>query len=647
MPDQTQHNLIKATAAWRGWVAVSVMGWMICCILAVSLVADDDVPRGATVRQSNLKQPPSDRFKSVERRLPLHSPVASATRSNKEQRAPIRTAEQVQPVPARGHSVPNVKPVHNVSTADVVPAESEQSWWLKPMMEPMRNDAETLSISLESVLVRTLQHSYQIKFFSDVPLIRETGIVEAEAAFDWYGFLESRWDDTNDPVGSVLTGVPQGGRYKNNQFSSSTGARKRTLAGGQLEAAQSFGFQQSNSVYLVPSPQGTARLSLGYTHPLMRGRGQVYTTSLVCLAQIDKAISEQEFSRQIQSHLMDVARAFWQLHIARATVIQKRRSLKLITNLANQLRERSEIDMAVTQLERADAEIATREAEFTRAITAMRNAEGRLRALVNDPELGSYQDVELIPLDVPLRDSIPIDMQMALTRALQFRPELQQALEQIKAAAIRLDISQNQILPLLNLTTEVYVAGLQGGASVGDAWVDQFSVGGPGYAISSTFEYPLGNRAARTRADRRTLELRQMQAQYETTLKVLKLDVGTAIRELRTSYAEMLAQGKVAEATVAQLSDIVERWNYLSGEDGNGTLILENMLRTQNRVTNAEAAYLKAWVTYNLALINIKKSTGELLQHERMSWKDYYNECEGIKTRTLEKPDLGLQGWRP
>jgi outer membrane protein TolC len=266
---------------------------------------------------------------------------------------------------------------------------------------------------------------------------------------------------------------------------------------------------------------------------------------------------------------------------------------------------------------------------------------------VNDPELGSYHDIELIPLDIPLSESIPFDMEMAMSRAVQFRPEMHQALEQIKAASIRLDISQNQMLPLLNLTTQAYVAGLQDDASVGDAWVDQFRKGGPGYAIGTTLEYSICNRAARTRADRRTLEVRQMQAQYETTLKVLKLEVGTAVRELRTSYAEMSAQAKVAEATVAQLSNIVQRWNYLSGEDGNGTLVLVNMLQTQTRVTNAEAAYLKAWVTYNLALINIKKSTGELLQHEQMSWKDYYNECEVIKTRTLEKPDLGLQGWSP
>ena len=126
MPGQTPHNLIQAEPAWRGWVAASVVGWMICGNMAAALVADDSVPRRAPVRQSNPKQPPA----------------AATTRSSQAQRASIRTAEQVQPVPARGRSVPNVKPVLNVSSADVTPAELDQAWWLKPMLEPMRDDAE-------------------------------------------------------------------------------------------------------------------------------------------------------------------------------------------------------------------------------------------------------------------------------------------------------------------------------------------------------------------------------------------------------------------------------------------------------------------------------------------------------------------------
>ena len=43
-------------------------------------------------------------------------------------------------------------------------------------------------------------------------------------------------------------------------------------------------------------------------------------------------------------------------------------------------------------------------------------------------------------------------------------------------------------------------------------------------------------------------------------------------------------------------------------------------------------------MTYNLALINHRRATGELLQQHDISWADYCNECEGVKSRVLFKP---------
>lgn len=635
MPAVTLISVKLSGSDLRRILGVLLTGLLACHCATLHIDADDRIERGTSIRQTGVKNNQGSRSGATIRRLPSPQPVISEAAPRIETDASWNQPhEPAQTRSMAPQTVRYVTPILNDLSNEVVPEELEQAWWLTPMQKPFRKDAEPLHISLASLLVQTLQHSYQIKVFNEVPQICETSIVEADAAFDWYGFLESRWDDTNDPVGSTLTGVPIGARYKNNQFSSAAGMRRRTLIGGKVEAAQRFGFQDSNSIYLVPAPQGTARLTLGYTQPLLRGSGQTYTTSLICLAQIDKSIAEKEFTRQAQSHLLEVARAFWGLHIARATVVQKRNSLKLGLAVAKQLREREEIDAASPQIQRAEAEIATREAELIRAQATVRNAEGRIRSLVNDPALGSPDDVELIPMDVPLCDPMSIDLKVAMARAVQYRPEVHQSLQQIKASSIRLDMSKNEVLPLLNLTAETYVAGLQNNGSVGDAYTDQFSVGSPTYAFGSQFEYPLGNRAAQARADRRVLQLRQVHSQFETTLKILKLEVGTAVRELRTSYAEMISQAKAARAGSRQLDQIVQRWKLLPGEDGNGSLVLDNMLNAQNRVVKAESAYLNAWITYNLAMINLKKSTGELLQHEDVSLKDFRAEIEGVTDRS-------------
>ena len=532
--------------------------------------------------------------------------------------------------------------------SEVAPAVVSESvelaspWWLDETRTTTRPEVQQLPVSLESLLVRAVDHSSQIKVFSDLPLIRETAITEADAAFDWYAFMDSRWNDTNEPVGSLLTGVPLSGRYKNDQLSNSAGLRRRTLIGGKLEAAQQSGFQDTNSVYFNPSPQGTARLTLSYTQPLLRGAGRLYNKSLICLAEIDTEIAENEFSRQLQSHLLEVTRAFWTLHIERTNVALKRRSLERAEDVARLLKDRAAIDAVLPQLQRATAEIATRQSQLVRAKASVRNAEARLRSLVNDPELGGYDTVELIPLDRPTQDRIPIDRSDAMSLALMYRPEVAQALDQVKAGAIRLRMSKQELLPILNVVMQTYVAGLHGDGSIGDAWTSQFSTGSPSYSVGAQFEAPLGNRAAQARMDRRFLECRQLRSQYEVTLKSLALEVGVAVREVRASYSEMLAQSKSVQASTAQLENIQQRWKLLPGEDGNGALVLENMLQAQARLAKSEAAYVNAWITYNMALINLKRATGELLQQEHVTWCEYRDECEGIKTRVVSKPDLGL-----
>ena len=520
---------------------------------------------------------------------------------------------------------------------DTLPADGP--WWQGDVQNQTRNVGSTLPITLESLLLSALNHSSQIRVYSDLPLIRETAVIEADASFDSAAFVESRWDDTNDPVGNTLT---TGGadRYQNNQWAGSGGLRKRTRVGGKLEVTQRFGWQDTNSTFFKPNVQGTAKLALSYTQPLLRGHGLEYNESLIVLAQLDQTVAEDEFSRQLQAHLLEVARSYWGLYLERSILLQKRKAVSRAIEVMTKLESRVEIDAVASQIQRAEAEVATRQSELVRAEMAVENAEARIRALVNDPMFGDNESaIELIPMDHPINEQINFDLHTSLTTALQTRPEISQAINQIKAGSVRSEMSRNEMLPMLNLVTETYLSGLQGSGSVGDAFTDQFRVGGPSYSIGLQYEVPLENRAAKTRNERRQLELRQLRNQYETTVQTLSLEVEVAVRELDTSYNEMLAQKRAMTASQSQLDYLEKRWELLPGEQGNAALMLENLFTAQERLMRSEAAYTQTWVTYNLALINHRRATGELLQQHQISWSDYVDECEGVKTRLLLKPD--------
>ena len=542
--------------------------------------------------------------------------------------------------PSRGVVDPSDVPRNSIPLDKTDRVEAPLAWWQSQVSQSLMIDGtETtaLPITLESMLIRTLDHASQIRVFGELPLIRETAIIEADAAFDWSAFAETRWDDLNDPVGSPLTGVPLDGRYRNQSENTAVGLRQRTVTGGKLEASQKFGVQTTNSVYFLPHNQGTARLTLNYTQPLLRGNGRLYNQSLVCLAKIDTEIAEDEFSRQVQSHLLEVARAYWGLYLERSNVLQKQRALDWVESVEKQLKARAGIDAVEPQLNRAEAEVAARHSDLLRAKTGVKNAEARLRALVNDPDLGTHRTTELLPIDQPIDTAPHVDVAQSLSYALILRPEIGQSLQQIKAGCIRLRMSKHEMLPVLNAYTEAYIAGLQDRHDVIEAFGDQWSRGTPGYAVGFQAETNLGSRAAQARHDRRILEFRQLQNQYETTVKTLKLEVTVALREVTTSHAEMLAQKQAVRASAAQLETVSRRWERLPGEDGNGALVLENMLRAQERLMRAEYAYTQACVSYSLSQFMIKRATGELLQSENISWGDYCDEIEGIKTRRLYK----------
>ncbi|MEM9409519.1 MAG: TolC family protein, partial [Planctomycetota bacterium] len=361
-----------------------------------------------------------------------------------------------------------------------------------------------------------------------------------------------------------------------------------------------------------------ARLALSYTHPLRRGSGQFYNNSLIVLAQIDANIAQDEFLRQLQSHLLEVTRAYWSLYLERASLVQQERLYQRSKSTLEDVRGRQVMDATNSQLIRVQAAVADRRASLVRAQTAVRNAQERVIALVNDPELNQVGSLELVPLDAPTDFLIPVDMETSVRTALRSRPEVSQALRQIHAGCRRLGMARNEMLPQLDLVLRGYLAGLSGNDDVGRAWVEQFTEGEPSYSVGLNYEIPIGNRLARARMKRRRLEVRQLRNQFDTTVETLLLEVKTAVREVDTAFREMVAKYQSMVAADLQLNSIQERWKALPGEGKSAALYLEDLLDAQQKLTTIENEYLTANATYNLALMNLKKAQGTLLLDENI-----------------------------
>ena len=492
------------------------------------------------------------------------------------------------------------------------PVGSDQ-WWAPHVQHSMRYSSHKFTTGVDQLIQLALENSAQLQVYSEVPRIRATSIIEADAAFDWSQFISGIWDDTSDPVGNVLTVGPGQSRYNDHNLRVDAGLRRKNRYGADIEIAQRFGHQNNNSTFFDPNNQGTSRITFSFTQPLLRGRGEVYNTSLTVLAGIDTQVAREEYERQLESHLLEVARGYWGLYLERGSLTQKAKLYQRTQTIVDFLEQRQHIDAGRTQLISARAALAERRSDLVRASAAVRNAEMRIRGLLNAPALGTTDEVELLPADVPTTEFIPFELYDSVHTAVQYRSEVLQAIKQIKAGTVRLNMAKHEMLPTLNLVTQMYVSGLKGDSDVGAAWVQQFSDGAPSYSIGLEYELPVGRRASSARLQRRQIELRQLNGQYRNALETVKNEVEIAVRELNTAYQEMQTKAQAMQAARQEAEALEARWRQLPNVNTSAALSLEALLRAQERATETEFDFLSAQLTYNLALIQMKRAMGILV----------------------------------
>jgi outer membrane protein TolC len=486
--------------------------------------------------------------------------------------------------------------------------------WIRGERVSLGDNGGSRQFTVEELYERALQHSKQIHVFSELPLIRETGLQEARGAFDTNSYVQSKFDHTNDPVGNILTtGGPD--RFKQDEWSFETGVKKKLITGTEITLSQQVGRLQNNSIYFQPDPQSTAKLSLTIVQPLLKGAGVTYNRSIMDIARIDSEVAKSEFIRQSESHLLEITRTYWALYAARATYLQKAELVEQTGHVVDELRARQEVDARRTQLFRAQSALASRRSDLVRAEATVRNTQDRLRALTSDPELLASPNSEIIPADRLVLTSSPADSQEAAYVALKKRPEINQAFLQLKAATIRENMSKNELMPELNLVLQGSLGGLTGD-DVGTAYGRQYNEGGPGYSAGFVLSFPLENNIAKAHHLRRQIETRQQVEQIKTTIDSVLLEVKVSAREVATAYRETQAKYEAVRAFSEDLDTLEARRKVqdLKGESEVSNY-LDTLLDAQDRRSVAEEEFIRSAADYQIAIVNLERSKGNLLAY--------------------------------
>jgi outer membrane protein TolC len=359
---------------------------------------------------------------------------------------------------------------------------------------------------------------------------------------------------------------------------------------------------------MMPLARSTAEeyapaLQLSLAHPLLRGFGVGVARAdrRRARAQIDLATAQREGAaaalvRDVVATYWDLAYATRELEIRRASAASAREQLRqvLATIAVGKLPRSASAEIEVAIALRDDSVLSAELALIDRALEF-----GRLCGL--PIEAGGPM---LVASDAPAGSARIPEGSATLEEALAHNPQLQAVRAQGRAAAIEIDVTENGLLPQL----DVAVAGgpVANAADASTAYSQLTGLRNYTVRADLVFQQPLGRHAARGARNAARETLRKVRLTEDAIAAQVAQAVahGMAAVEAAHRRAEVLARSIEAAALDLQ----AEKARFEVGRSTNF-----DVLRRQDSVAAVQLVLLRAQVDHLKALAGVEAATGEIL----------------------------------
>ena len=561
------------------------------------------------------------------------------------------TVSEAQVLPEQGEAV---KPQESEPTAAAEDAKAEQeqpnenvldstAWWNADIRKAILNRPRWVKFDLETVLIDTLQNSPLIKSVSYRTSVASERIIVQDAAFDPNMLFSVNGGQVNDPVGNILT-TGGASRLKEPNFDVKGGFERTTRRGGNVGLSQRLGLRDSNSRFFEPIDQGNARLSLSLTQPLFARSGQVYNERLLTQARIDYKISWQDMRSAVERRIAEVISAYWDLYRLRCHVVQQRALLERGEYIEQVVIGRAGFDASRVELAKAKQRVARRVDTLIELQAELKKQQSRLATLIGSDLLnGAESQLEMIPHGTLWYPDVDWSLRDAVVQGLQNRPEVKAAANELESAALRIEVTRTELVPQINAVLETYLAALNGNSEIGQSFVDQFSEGGPGFALGFQYEMPRGRRAARAQHREAHHRYQQRSEELRETIQRTRFEIESALIDLRRAAAQKTSKQQLLITATEEETVLTRRWEAMAGDGGNVGVVLENLLDAQQRRTEAEREWVSARTDYLISLIDLQRAMGTLLITEAIMPLRNRSDCsiEFVRDQPLKKPEPG------
>ena len=552
------------------------------------------------------------------------------------------------------------------------PTPDEVTYTGKPRTINDRQHDETWKVSLAEVVQLALANNRIIRsspflsrgsaLFSNPdrnpsaydPSIQETGVLfggrgieAALAEFDTQFTTTMLWGRNETVQNNRFF---SGGLNPGNTLVGETGTfraelRKRFAYGATFRIGHDWDYLGTNSPGTLFPSSYRGNIRAEYRHALWAGQGAEFSriagplnsnfgaitgvSQGVVIARINNDITLADFEASVRNLLKDTEDLYWDLYLAyraydtavaaRNSAFRSWRDAKTAINVGGgdyvaEAQSRDQFYQAQAAVERT---LAGCDSRSDNSIYALEAKLRRLLGLqVNDGRI-------IQPTDEPLRADFTPDWHACLTEALTHRVELRRQKWNIKSLELQLQAAQSLTNPRLDFVSAYRVNGF------GDRLLGQNDDDGStrqglhsayetitqgnqtGWNLGLEFSMPIGFRSAQAQVRNYELRLAKARDILATQEMEISHEVAHAIQCLTSQYA--IAQTNFYRRRAARDRLRVNEAKY---EVGQGTL--DEVLRAQASVADAEIAFFTAMVEYSKALADLHFRKGTLLSYNNV-----------------------------
>ena len=475
------------------------------------------------------------------------------------------------------------------------------------------NTPATLRLTVDEAVKMALEHNVDLNADRLDPQISDTRVAAAVGAFKPSLNTSVQSNNQLQPPASFL--IPTATRT--DVVTSNAGVAQRLpWFGTTYNIGWSTSRTNSNSFLNSYNPLLQSGLSLNASQPLVRDLFIDAARQQLAVARTNRDIAGTRLQESLVHTTAGVKAAYWNLVSARFTVDARRSALELAQELVRVNKAKVDVGSSPPlDLVSAQAEVAGNQEQLIIAETAVKQAEDRLRVLILDPTVRENWTIQIDPTDSPPVGTATVDVEGAVTKALDTRADLQRARKDITNADTAVKWAGNQRLPDVRLNASYQASGLGGtqvlrtggfpGTIVGPGAVTDFgSVVGqlfahdyPTWSAGVSVTYPIGGGAEQANYARTKLERSQSDER-------LKSAEAKAIQQIRDAAWKIEMNAKRIETTraareLAEQRLDAERKRF---EVGMSTSFL--VIQAQRDMAQAKTNELGAVLSYDLSLVD-------------------------------------------